>query len=185
MNMGVYVVKTIEIKCKSAIELSLDELHVLQKDLKSLSKEDYEKYKKQIVETGYAFPIKAWLDPEEKWQIVGGTQCFRTLCQMRDVEGYIIPNLPVSIIEAKDLREACHRVMQDASSYGKMEREGLYEFMQMAAMSAEDLKKNFRTPDVNQDSFIQEFFDLEQEAEALEEEMEESDICPHCGKSME
>lgn len=164
MNMGVYVVKTIKIKCKSAIELDLDELHVLQKDLKSLSQNDYQKYKKEIDDTGYAFPIKAWLDPEDKWQIVGGTQSYRTLLQMRDHEGYIIPKIPVSIIEADNLRQACHRVLQDASNYGKVEKEGLYEFMQMAALSVGELKARFSPTDIDMDEFEQEFFDLENEA---------------------
>lgn len=159
--------KTIDIRCKSAIDLELDELCVLQKDLKSLSRVDYERYRKQITETGYAFPIKAWRDEEGKWQIVGGTQCFRTLKQMRDVEKYIIPRLPVTVVEADNLRQACHRVMQDASSYGKMEDQGLYEFMQMASMTAAELKANFRTPEIRQDKFEEEFFGLIKEGEEL------------------
>lgn len=149
--------------------MDLDQLYVLQKELKSLAKIDYERYRKQIVDTGYAFPIKAWKSPEGMWQIVGGTQCYRTLKQMRDVEGYTIPLLPVTVIEADDLRQACHRVMQDASSYGKMEDQGLYEFMQMASISAEDLKANFRTPEINMDQFEAEFFQLEKEAAEIEE----------------
>lgn len=168
MNFGVYVVKTINIRCKSAINLDLNELHVLQKDLKSLSKEDFEKYKKEILETGYAFPIKAWEDPDGNWQIVGGTQSYRTLLQMRDVEGYVIPKIPVSIIEADNLRQACHRVLQDASNYGKVEKEGLYEFMQMASLSVEELKSRFSPTDIDLEEFEQEFFELENEAAKAE-----------------
>jgi len=150
--------KTIKIACMGATTLNLSQMNILQKDLKSLSHEDYEKYKKEIINTGYAFPIKVWRDPDKKFWIVGGTQSYRVLTEMTK-EGWSMPPLPVSLIEAKDKKEAYRRVLQDAASYGKMDDQGLYEFLQLADMSMDDFASSFRTPEIDHEEFEKEFFE--------------------------
>lgn len=174
--------KTITIACKGALELSLDQLNILQKDLKSLSHDDYQKYKKEILDTGFGFPIKVWQDDQKKWWIVGGTQGYRVLTEMHK-EGFVIPKIPCSVINAKSKKEAYRRVLQDASSYGRMESDGLYEFLQLAEMSFDEFHKSFRTPEVNTKQFEDEFFKELDQIDSdpdLEESETGNNECPRC-----
>lgn len=172
--------KTITIACKGALELSLDQLNILQKDLKSLSHDDYQKYKKEILDTGFGFPIKVWQDDQKKWWIVGGTQGYRVLTEMHK-EGFVIPKIPCSVINAKSKKEAYRRVLQDASSYGRMESDGLYEFLQLAEMTLEDFKTSFRT-ELDPEKFESEFFkDVNINEKELDEQIETNQECPKCG----
>ena len=173
--------KTIKIACQGAKTLKLEQLNILQKDLKSLSHDDYEKYKSEIINTGYAFPIKAWYETSSnKWWIVGGTQSFRVLTEMSN-DGWNIPEIPISVINAKDKKEAMRRVLQDASSYGTMESDGLYEFLQLAEMNIEDFNKSFRTPEIDHDKFMKEFQEQPINEKELDENIETEHECPKCG----
>ena len=119
--------KTIRIACKGAELSALDDLHILQKDLKDLSDENFDKLKNEIDNTGYAFPIHVWKDVNDKnkkW-IVGGTQRKRVLTEMRDKLGYIVPNVPIVVVEADNIKEAKLRILQDISQFGEMTKDGL------------------------------------------------------------
>lgn len=139
---------TIQIKCAGAIRLALDELNVLQGDLKELDEPEYQKLRTEIIETGFAFAPHAWKDPDGKWWLVDGTQRTRTLLRMREEDGYFVPPLPVVPVEAVDLKEAHRRIMQGTSAYGRMTERGLAAFAVKAGITFEGLG-NFRFPEVN------------------------------------
>lgn len=188
--------KTINIACKGAGVMSIKDMTYFQGDLKTLTKENYEKLKKEIVETGYAYPIKVWTDKSEgKRYICGGHQTYRVLTQM-ETEGYEIPKVPVVDIYAKDFFEAKRRVLQDITQYGTVERQGLYEFMTHANIPIEDLEKSFIIPQVSLDmpSFRAEFFhdssgdrEVSFTAKSGSKELSEGEFsnfdhqCPKCG----
>jgi hypothetical protein len=149
--------ETIKIDCQGLTEFAdLDELHVLQKDLKSLTRENFEAMAKQIKETGYAFPIHVWIDKAGKKWIVAGTQRKRTLTYMRDEMDFEIPKLPIVIVGAKDPAGARRRVLQDISQYGTLDRQGLYEFMEEGKIHIDELD-DFHLP-MDNESFKFEFF---------------------------
>lgn len=150
-------VAEVKIACEGSRTLDIDELHELQGDLKSLSVEDAEKLENEILSNGFAFPFRAWNDGK-KWWIIGGHQAKRILKVIRD-KGITVPPVPISEVKAKNKKEAMRRVLQDISQYGKVERQGMYEFMHQAEISMAEIKTSFSLPDFNVPSFAAEFFD--------------------------
>lgn len=130
-----------------------------QGDLKSLSEENYQKLKSEILQTGFAFPIYVWQSKDGVNYILGGHQRTRVLRRLKQ-ENYDVPNVPVVLIEADNVKQAKRRIVQDVSQYGHVEKDGLYEFMNgESELGLEDLKKSFDIPGVDLDSFALEFFE--------------------------
>ena len=103
---------------------------------------------------------------------------------MRD-DGWEIPPIPASIIEADDYDQAMKKILALTSQYGRMTHQGLYKFMNDASISMEYVEKHFRFSDVNIPKFQMEFFEMPQIAAS--KELEEKDFqhfkltCPKCG----
>lgn len=151
--------KTIRLSCDVRDSLPLDMLNPFQGSLKDLEKEDYNRLRKEILDTGFAFPVHVWwFETEQRWCIVGGHQRVRVIRELRDAEGFTIPQVPIVKVLAGSYSEAKRRVLQDASQYGKVNRDGLYEFSLDAGINLKDLTESFRLPDMDMGSFGQEFF---------------------------
>lgn len=144
--------KTIQIRCSGSRTVDVDDLQELQGDLKTLTKENYERLKNEILETGFAFPIYVWRNGDNE-MVTSGHQRLRTLKTMRRT-GYHIPPIPVIDIEADNLREAKRRVLQDASQYGIVNEEGFAEFLNDAQFDLDFAEKSFRMPDMKWDKFF-------------------------------
>jgi len=138
--------------------MDLDDLAELQGDLKTLSKADYQRLKKSIVDLGFSFPAHIWRDPDGKAWILDAHQRCRTLKNMRDKEGWTIPPLPICEVEAKDIKEAKRKCLAAASQYGVVESQGLYEFMSEADLSLPEIEDSFRFPEIDMGVFAQEYF---------------------------
>ena len=183
--------KIIGIACKGYTDMPYTELHDFQGDLKTLTVENYERLKKQIVETGFAFAEHAWLNPEDqKWYIIDGHQRIRTVRQMVEQEGWQCPNIPVVPVEAASIKEAKLRVLQGTSQFGHMEAQGLYEFMSLNEITMDEVKLNFDLPHIDLQTFQAGFFDDSppKEAEGATELTKDSfqqfsHTCPKCGFS--
>lgn len=150
----------IRIACDVAGRAQLDTLTPFQGALKSAPEEELAKLRHEILETGFAFPVYVWKDPsDQKVYIVGGHQRVTVLKRLRD-EGFRFPEDQVPVVEvfAASYQEAKRRVLQDVAQYGKIQREGLAEFMKESGMSIGDLESSFRLPDVDVRSFRQQFF---------------------------
>lgn len=177
------------IACEGAGLIDIDDLHELQGDLKSLSEEDGQKLENEILTTGVAFPFRAWNDGK-KWWIIGGHQAKRILKRLRE-RGVEVPPVPYSVVHAKSKKEAMRRVLQDISQYGKIDRQGMYQFMHMADFSMAEIKTGFSLPDFNVPSFAAEYFDETDPAKQREAqgatEYGEGEFqgfkltCPKCG----
>lgn len=141
--------KIINVTCKGATEVEIDELNDLQGNLKDLTKENYGKLRDSILQYGFSFPIFMWEEvvnvdtnaieslandvemkatmKTKRW-IVDAHQRMRVLKKMRE-EGYTIPKLPADFIFADSKIEAKEKLLLLNSQYGKMTNEGLYEFI--------------------------------------------------------
>lgn len=153
--------KEIQIRCEGAATVELTDLNQFQGELKSLSVESYEKLKKEIVETGFAYPFNVWIDKandNEKLYILDGHQRFRTLSRLI-ADGWKVPKVPVNWVHADDYQQAKRRVLQGTSQYGKIQGQGLYEFMADAKMDIAELEARFDLPDMKMIDFKLEFFD--------------------------
>lgn len=127
-------IKTIQIKCETKETLNLAEMTEFQGGLKERTDIDYDKIKLSIIKFGFSFPFFVWKSGTKNY-ILDGHGRFATLCKMQK-DGYIIPDLPVVEIKAKNKTEAKQKLLRLNSQYGKMTKESVLEF-------AEDIDLNF------------------------------------------
>ena len=160
--------RTIRIACQGAITLPYSELVPFQGGLKSLSEEDYSKLKTEISERGFSEPISVWQSDGKNF-ILNGHQRLRTVQQMA-AEGWEVPELPVSLVFASSYKEAKHKLLSLASQYGKVEGEGLYEFIMDAELDPETVFDSFRFPEITFDDFKTEYFDEPARAPGCDED---------------
>ena len=126
--------ETIELKCETKDKLNLAEMTEFQDSLKSRTDVDYDKIKLSIIKYGFSFPFFVWKNGGKNY-ILDGHGRFSTLCKMQK-DGYVIPDLPVVEVQAKDKKEAKEKLLRLNSTYGKMTKESVLEF-------AEDIDLNF------------------------------------------
>ena len=127
-------IKTISIKCDCKDFLKLEDMTVMQGNLKERNDTDYEKIKKSILTYSFSFPFFIWKSGKTNY-LIDGTGRHSCLLRMQE-EGYIIPDLPVVYISCKDKKDAKQKLLRLNSQYGKMTKESVLEF-------AEDIDLNF------------------------------------------
>lgn len=148
----------IEVKCEGADLKSIHQLYDFQGDLKSLSAENYNKLKLQILEFGFCEPVTCWLNPEDGRTYLGnGHQRIRVLGQMA-TEGFHVPPIPISWCHAKDVQEFAKIVLSLTSNYGQLEAQGTYEYLEKHQIPVEYLETRLRLPELNVPQFKQEFY---------------------------
>lgn len=137
--------KQVKISCQGATTLDLEELTILQGDLKDLSETNYEKLKSRILERGFSFPFFIWPDKKTgtNW-ILDGTHRKLVLIKLKE-EGYSIPKLPCDIIEASNIKEAKAKLLECTSNYAKISHDGFLEFT--ADLNLEEIEQNIDLPD--------------------------------------
>ena len=141
--------KQVEIGWRRTELIDWTKLKEFQGELKSLSKENYERLKKSILKNRFSEPFTVWEDENGKLNLLNGHQRLRGLLMMQN-EGYHIPDkLPVSFVIADNLKQAKSIVLSLASQYGEVTKDGLYEFAHHAEMSFEEMKDTFHFPEVN------------------------------------
>ena len=157
----------------------ITELNATQGELKFLSKENYDKLKKNIEKHGFDIPVTIWIDSQgEKW-LLDGHQRKHVL----ETEGWNEP-IPYLVIKAPNMSTAAERLLAITSQYGTITQEGLDEYI--AKFELPDMEMNTLT---NFDGIFN--FSIEpgaQDAE-LEPEIEEDNrpdkinelVCPECG----
>lgn len=147
--------KTVKITCTGAKTAAIEDLTHFQGNLKSLSFKNYQKLKAEIVELGFSEPVSVW-ENGGKMFILNGHQRTRTLIKMRG-EGYVVPPIPVSLIQAGSLKEAKKKVLALTSQYGVMEEDGLYEFMHESGITPVELDI-YRFPEIDINNFVDNYF---------------------------
>jgi len=119
----------VKITCEGIKDfISLDELVVIQGNLKTLSKENAGKLWNSIKEHGFCVPIFIWLSGK-KYNILDGTQRVTVLREKQE-EGWEIPPLPVVYIKAPTRKKAKAILLKITSQYGTITKEGFVEFTQ-------------------------------------------------------
>lgn len=142
--------EAIKISCKASKTIPLNDLIPLEGDLKSLSKEDFQKLRASIIRYGISYPFFVWPNGGKAY-LLDGHQRDRVLREMRD-EGFTVPRLPVDFIEAKDEKEAKEKILLLSSQYGKMTESSLIEFIESGDLELGNLKEIIDFPEVNLDS---------------------------------
>ncbi len=166
--------KQIQIKCKGHTSLPYTKLVPFQGDLKDLSKENYNKLKKSILELGFSEPCSVWLD-DGVYKVLNAHQRVRVVKQMVEIEGYSCPDLPVNLIEADSIKEAKKKVLAFTSQFGEITNDGLFGFMTDAGLDMAWAKESLRFPEISFDKFEDSFFESEVPGENDVQEPKDSD----------
>lgn len=142
--------KEVVIGCKGAANAALDEFVWFQGDLKTLSDENYEKLKNQILELKFSEPVSVWLDGNEM-KLLNGHQRILTLKKMRD-EGYRIPHIPYNPVDAENVEEAKRKVLSFTSTFGHLTEVGVAAFIHDTSIDIAELKDDFNLAGLNVDN---------------------------------
>lgn len=161
--------------------VTLEELKIIQGDLKSLSKSAYERFKNQLLEVGFASPFHFWINEKGHKDILDGTTRKKVLMMMRE-EGISLPEkFPAVRIDAPDLKTAKKILLGLASTYAKMTDESLSDFAIESEIDLDWIKTNIELPftsgiDVGDINFEA---GTEEEQGKLDEKAKVT--CPECG----
>jgi hypothetical protein len=172
--------QTVQIRCKAAVNLDLDQLTPMQGDLKELSQTNFNKLKQSILRHGITFPFFVWQNDSKNY-ILDGTQRDRVLLKLV-AAGYQCPPLPCALIDAKDKREAAEKILLISSQYGRMTEESLDEFLAENDLSFLELADELELPSIDNAYFK----DPNEFSAAGEDEQGQLDqkkpiTCPECG----
>jgi DNA modification methylase len=146
----------IRIECEGKEKLPISKLEPFQGELKSLSEENYLKLKKELLEQGFSEPISVWKHQGHNY-VLNGHQRLRVLTKMAE-EGLNIPEIPISLVQARTIKDAKRKILGLAGQYGKVEEEGLYEFLSTNELEALEVFEHVRFPEIDENSFLDEYF---------------------------
>jgi hypothetical protein len=111
--------KKIDIKNPNNLPcIELDDLTILQGDLKTLPETNKKKLMHSIEKHGYFVPAFIWKS-DEKSYILDATQRYHVLKEMHE-QGYEIPPIPYIEIEASDKKDAAEKLLQITARYGEI-----------------------------------------------------------------
>lgn len=153
--------KTIRIACRGAEAVQWDKLVPFQGALKTLSEENYQKFKAEILRDGFAEPITTWLREVKKmsgthyeYVVLNGHQRLATIRRMVTEEGYSVPALPVSIVYVQDEKQANELVLALTAQYGEMTNESLAAFLRERNLPVKETLERFPHRDVNPEKVL-------------------------------
>jgi len=167
---------TVRMACTGAAAVDIAELSGFQGTLKTLTPTNAAKLRAQIVDTGFSEPISIW-QHGGKNLVLNGHQRLTVLAGLRD-EGWNVPPVPVSLVEAADEDEARRKVLAFASQYGSVTSEGLAAFLDTTELALPDLE-GFVFPEIP--VFVPpEDKDAPAEFKIVGDDIEVAYCCPKC-----
>ena len=127
-------IKTFKIACETKDYLDWHNITEFQGGLKIRDEADIEKAKTSILKYGWSFPFFVWVSGKTNYCLDGHARI--KVLKALEEEGYLIPELPVVYIQAKNKTEAKQKLLRLNSNFGHFTKESVLEF-------AEDLEINF------------------------------------------
>jgi hypothetical protein len=120
------IMNEIRVTCKTVDSLPHNQIELLQGRLKKRTDEQIEKICRSIIKHGWAFPEFIWKNESHNYCLDGhGRQA--AIPRLLE-KGYIIPEVPVVYIEAKNRDEAKELLLKCISQFGTVTQEGFAEF---------------------------------------------------------
>lgn len=168
--------KSVRITCDTKLRIPYSELHGIQGVLKSMTKENFSKLRRWILEDGFNFAIHVWKEettkvkkkPVVKWWIIDGHGRREIVRYLVEEEGYLCDALPCVEIEASSYKQAKRKVLNASSSFNTMTNDGLYSFMTDAELGLDEME-DFVLAEIDMPEFkMAHFGDPAQDAEAQE-----------------
>lgn len=154
----------IRIACDVKDFAKIEDLIIIQGDLKEFTEESYQKLRKEIIDLGFSFPFFVW-DDNGILKLLDGSHRKKTILRMKE-EGISFPEmLPIVKIFAKDYSEAKRKLLAVTSNYAKITEEGLRNFvLDIDDFSLEEMKDSFSFSDINLNYFDLTLEELNQES---------------------
>ena len=140
--------KTIVIAAEGALAVPFQSLEPFQDNIKRIEKEQYEKLRKSIIEQGFSFAVHVWQHEGHNY-IIDGHQRMFVLKHMHEVEGWEIPDIPITLVHADTFADAKRKVLAGASQYGRFDKQGLIEFAKINDIPFDLIVATFDFPDVD------------------------------------
>jgi hypothetical protein len=144
----------IRITCDTKLHVDYTELHEIQGSLKTMTKENFAKLRREILDNGFNFPVLVWRETApapkakskseskrlavqikgtvSKYWIIDGHGKHSVVKYLVEEEGMTVGKLPCVEVEATSLADAKRKVLAASSSYNTMTNDGLREFMESA-----------------------------------------------------
>src|SRR4051812_37977289 len=105
--------KIIRVSCDTSLRVPYDQLHGIQKNLKEMSVESFEKLRKRILDRGLNFACHVWKEldgtgdkPRLRYWIIDGHARLNVIKTLIEKDGYSLPDgVPCVEIEAANLKD--------------------------------------------------------------------------------
>lgn len=144
--------KLIRVTCEGAGLVPIEQMTVLQGNLKTLDQDARDRLRKSILTHGITFPFHIWRQ-KDLCYILDATQRYHVLHDLIR-EGFHVPPLPVAWIHAKDKREAAMKLLAAASQYGQVTNEGLRNFVNTFDLVPRKVVEIHRMPGVDMSAWL-------------------------------
>jgi len=142
ITLPVSETRIIKVKCKAADCIPWKNIKPLQGNYKKRDMTDITKLANLIIKRGIRFPSFVWKNGDDIWAI--DTHGRLLSYEYLENNGYEIPSIPVSYIEAKNKTEAKQLLLECDSRFGKVTRESFEEFTQDIEVVEEELSIVFQ-----------------------------------------
>lgn len=151
--------KKILVKVRAANAVPLDSLLAFQGEIKTLSKEEYERLRTTTIKEGIRLALHVW---EHKGQLnlIDGHQRTWAWKKMRDDEGFEFDDIPVSYVEAETIEEAKRVVLLALSQSGKVNQESLANYIRENHISVEWVVASLNPPNIKMGDFAERFLNI-------------------------
>lgn len=141
--------KVLRIACTGSMTVALADLVRFQGGLKELPEENYLEFRGQMLRLGFSSPFHLWRGADGAWRVIDGHQRLTVLTRMA-ADGVSMPDAyPAVEVYAENEQEARQKVLALASTYGVVREDGLRQFALDAGLTALDLRRDFRLPDID------------------------------------
>ena len=159
----------LKVTCKAADKISINELQNFQGELKTLDPLELEHLKNSLKRHGFAFPVYVWVNKKGQHKIIDGHQ--RVLAAREMLAGKDL-KVPVAWIEAKTEKEAKEKVLLATSQYGRMNKDGLAEYLSTADLELDQILKEVSFPEIDLDEFLDKVVEGNTDDDAIPEDVE-------------
>lgn len=156
----------VRIACRGAETRDIDALVPFQGDLKVLQPANATKLQVEIEKLGFSEPIAVW-EHDDVCYVLNGHQRLAVLLRMR-ADGWEVPPVPVSLVEAADEAEARYKVLSLVSQFGTITENGLKTFLDESGIDVKQALEDFSFPELDYLAFeLESFGDLLSESTTL------------------
>lgn len=146
----------LKVTCQGATTVKYTQIEDFQGGLKTITPEDLAALKTQMTTHGFNSPIHVWKGGS-KYYTLDGHQRVAALKALEE-DGWGIPPVPVDLIKARNKAEAKRILLSRVAQYGKLNPGGLYEYMADSEIALDEVKDNYRLPDLDVEKLEEQFF---------------------------